>query len=212
MMRTVLFPAALPSATAAILAAALGWTGLCQSALGAPEASTKERPNILYIFTDDQSRRSIGAYPEAHPWVKTPNIDRLAENGLRFTHCYTGAWCQPSRTCMLTGKLQHAHNTVRITNYPMASYDPKALPFWPSVFRKNGYSTDRYTVPDCIEELYNLEDDPEELDNLAVRKKHHQRLLQFRKETEREFLEREGDFVKHLPRPSSPGSRRKSAW
>ena len=35
-------------------------------------------PNILYIFTDDQSRRSVSAYEQAHPWVKTPNIDRLA--------------------------------------------------------------------------------------------------------------------------------------
>jgi len=99
------------------------------------------RPNILYIFTDDQSRRSAGCYPEAHTWVETPNLDRLAAGGLRFTHCYPGAWCMPSRASMLTGKLQHAQDTLRITNYPMAEYDPEVLPFWPSMFRKNGYET-----------------------------------------------------------------------
>lgn len=99
------------------------------------------RPNILYIFTDDQSRRSVGCYPGAHPWVQTPHIDRLAGTGMRFSHGYTGAWCQPSRACMLTGRLQYAHDTLRISNYPMATYDPKVLRFWPSVFREHGYET-----------------------------------------------------------------------
>ena len=35
--------------------------------------------NILYIFTDDQSFRSVSCYPEAHSWISTPNIDRLAQ-------------------------------------------------------------------------------------------------------------------------------------
>ena len=48
------------------------------------------RPNILYIFTDDQSIRTISCYPEAHTWVKTPNIDKLAKEGVRFSYCYTG--------------------------------------------------------------------------------------------------------------------------
>lgn len=107
--------------------------------LAAVTQADSARPNILYIFTDDQSKRSVSCYAEAHSWVKTPNIDRLAKDGLRFTHCYTGAWCQPSRACMLTGKLQYSLNTLRVTNYPMAAYDPEALPFWPSVFRENGY-------------------------------------------------------------------------
>lgn len=50
-----------------------------------------DRLNILYIFTDDQSTRSVSAYPESHSWVHTPNIDRLANSGMRFSNCYTGA-------------------------------------------------------------------------------------------------------------------------
>src|SRR5262249_16905033 len=56
-----------------------------------------ERPNILFLFSDDQSPRTVGCYPQSWPWVKTPNMDRLAKSGIRFTHCYLGSWCMPSR-------------------------------------------------------------------------------------------------------------------
>lgn len=113
-------------------------TGLLSAAGKSPEA---KRPNILYIFTDDQSIRSVSCYPEAHDWVKTPNIDQLASEGVRFTYCYTGAWCMPSRVTALTGLLQHGAQSLKLKKYPMATYDPEKLPFWPSVFRKNGYKT-----------------------------------------------------------------------
>ena len=100
-----------------------------------------EQPNILYIFTDDQSVRSVSAYEKARSWVSTPHIDRLAKSGVRFTQCYTGTWCQPSRASALTGLLQHRLDSIKVTKYPMASYDPKKLPFFPSVLRKNGYET-----------------------------------------------------------------------
>ena len=100
-----------------------------------------EQPNILYIFTDDQSIRSVSAYKDARPWANTPHIDQLAKSGMRFTQCYTGTWCQPSRASALTGVLQHRLDSIRITKYPMASYDPKKLPFFPKILRKNGYET-----------------------------------------------------------------------
>jgi arylsulfatase A-like enzyme len=108
---------------------------------GAARADEASRPNILYIFTDDQSHRTVGCYPEAHDWVETPHLDALASAGLRFTHCYNGAWCQPSRASMLTGKLAHALDSLRFSDYPLADYDPNALPFWPARFRKQGYRT-----------------------------------------------------------------------
>ena len=76
-------------------------------ALSLAPAAAGERPNILYVFTDDQSVRTVGCYPEAHAWVRTPNIDALAREGVRFATCYTGAWCMPSRATALTGKLPH---------------------------------------------------------------------------------------------------------
>ena len=49
-----------------------------------------ERPNILFIFTDDQSHRTVSCYEDARGWAKTPNIDRLAKEGIRFKHAFAG--------------------------------------------------------------------------------------------------------------------------
>jgi arylsulfatase A-like enzyme len=106
------------------------------------EASATKRPNILFIFTDDQSHRTVSCYPEAYDWVNTPNIDALAKKGVRFTHAYMGTWCMPSRATMLTGHHQFGVESMRMQGtYPGSVYDPQKCPFWPRVFRKNGYST-----------------------------------------------------------------------
>jgi arylsulfatase A-like enzyme len=120
----------------------LGGAPLCFSVPAFSVVKKQRPPNILYIFTDDQSIRSVSCYPQAHPWIKTPHIDKLAEQGVRFTHCYTGAWCMPSRATALTGKLQHGIESMRMTGeYPNSTYDPEECPFWPKIFRQNGYTT-----------------------------------------------------------------------
>jgi arylsulfatase A-like enzyme len=101
-----------------------------------------KRPNILLIYTDDHSYRTIGCYPQAYPWVKTPNIDALAEKGVRFEYAYIGTWCMPSRATMLTGHHQFGVNSMRMEGeYPGSAYDPAKAPFWPKVFREQGYCT-----------------------------------------------------------------------
>jgi len=101
-----------------------------------------DRPNILFILTDDQSHRAVSAYPEAHPWVKTPNIDRLAAMGVRFASAYVGAWCMPARVSLLSGRLAHGVDSMRMDGpYPGVSYDPEKTPFWPKKLRENGYRT-----------------------------------------------------------------------
>lgn len=100
------------------------------------------KPNILFIYTDDHSHRTLSCYPEAYPFCKTPNIDSLAENGVRFRYAYIGTWCMPSRATLLTGHYQHGIESMRMEGkYPGSEYDPEACPFWPSVFRANGYQT-----------------------------------------------------------------------
>ena len=107
-----------------------------------PAAAGKQPPNVLFIYTDDQSSRTVSCYPEAYPWVKTPNIDALAAAGVRFSHAYIGSWCMPSRATMLTGHHQHGIESMRMEGkYPGSAYDPKKCRFWPSVFRENGYHT-----------------------------------------------------------------------
>jgi len=108
----------------------------------ASAAATPERPNILFIYTDDHSHRTVGAYPEAYPWVRTPAMDRLASQGVRFEYAYIGTWCMPSRATLLTGFHQFGVESMRMEGpYPGSTYDPEVLPFWPKVFRENGYFT-----------------------------------------------------------------------
>ncbi len=126
----------------------VGWFVLCLLALGgwvvdpARAAGANKRPNILFIFTDDHSYRTVGCYPQAYPWVRTPVIDRLAQQGVRFESAYNGSWCMPSRATLLTGHHQFGVESMRMEGpYPGSAYDPAKCPFWPSVFRRNGYVT-----------------------------------------------------------------------
>lgn len=114
--------------------------GLAGRAAAAP--ATPDRPNILFIYTDDHSHRTLSCYPEAYPWVRTPNIDRLASGGVRFTAAYNGAWCMPSRATLLTGHHQHGIESMRMEGtYPGSEYDPDKCPFWPKEARRGGYAT-----------------------------------------------------------------------
>ena len=70
-------------------------------------APGEERPNFLFLFSDDQTFRALGCLGELE--VKTPNLDRLAKRGTLFTHCFnqggwSGAVCVPSRTMLITGR------------------------------------------------------------------------------------------------------------
>ena len=64
------------------------------------------RPNIILIYSDDHARAAISAY--GSPYIKTPNIDRLAKEGTLYTRHYsTNPLCAPSRAAILTGKYSH---------------------------------------------------------------------------------------------------------
>lgn len=58
------------------------------------------RPNIILIMADDMGFSDVGCYGSE---IQTPNIDRLAKEGIRFTRMYNNAWCSPSRASLLTG-------------------------------------------------------------------------------------------------------------
>lgn len=120
-----------------IVAAMASGSGPLLEASGAAD-----RPNILLIYTDDQPYKTVGCYSEAPDWVQTPNIDRLASRGVRFHRSYLGSWCMPSRASILTGRLPHGIESMRMEGeYPGSTYDPSQSPFWPSVFRGQGYHT-----------------------------------------------------------------------
>jgi len=103
---------------------------------------TPARPNVLFIYTDDHSYRTVSCYPEAYPWAKTPNIDAIAQRGVRFSAAYIGTWCMPSRASLLTGHYQFAVESMRMEGpYPGCEYDAAKCPFWPREMRKHGYFT-----------------------------------------------------------------------
>ncbi|MDE0770265.1 MAG: sulfatase-like hydrolase/transferase, partial [Opitutaceae bacterium] len=68
-----------------------------------------DKPNILFIFSDDHAWQSIGAYGgRLKDVANTPNIDKLASEGMLFRKCYVAnALCGPSRAAILTGKYGH---------------------------------------------------------------------------------------------------------
>jgi len=95
----------------------------------------EERPNLLWIMTDAQRRDSIGAY--GNPFVKTPNLDRLAEGGVRFNRCYIASSpCSPSRACLLTGLYVHTNGVVRC-----GIVLPDSVPTLGDVLKAEGYRT-----------------------------------------------------------------------
>ena len=60
------------------------------------------KPNVVVLFTDDQGTLDAGCYGAKH--LKTPNIDKLAETGIRFTQAYAHTVCCPARAALLTGR------------------------------------------------------------------------------------------------------------
>jgi arylsulfatase A len=64
--------------------------------------SAADKPNILFILTDDQGWTTLSSYGNTH--IQTPNIDRLAKQGMRFTDAYATPQCTPTRATLLTGQ------------------------------------------------------------------------------------------------------------
>ena len=81
---------------------------MATSAIGAPK---KQAPNIIFIMSDDHAAHAISAY--GSKVNKTPQIDRLADQGMRFDHCFcTNSLCAPSRAVILTGKYSHLNGVI----------------------------------------------------------------------------------------------------
>ncbi|RKX39881.1 MAG: sulfatase [Verrucomicrobia bacterium] len=97
-----------------------------------------DRPNIVWIFSDDHSYQTIGAYGgRLQKLDPTPNIDRLAREGMRFDRAYVGnSICAPSRATLLTGK--HSHMNGKYDNRVPFNHDQQQFQ---KILRENGYQT-----------------------------------------------------------------------
>lgn len=73
----------------------------------------KGAPNVLYIVLDDVGYAALGCY--GSPVIKTPHMDKLAKNGVRYSNFHTTALCSPSRSCFMTGRNHHSNAMACIT-------------------------------------------------------------------------------------------------
>lgn len=98
------------------------------STVSSAAASEKQPPNIVFIIADDLGYKELGCYGQKY--IKTPNIDRLATDGIRFTQFYAGnAVCAPSRCNLLTGK-HPGHAYVRNNGKPTYVQQMKEKEGW----------------------------------------------------------------------------------
>ncbi len=103
---------------------------------GTEFAPPRRPPNVIFILADDLGYGDLGCYGQSK--IKTPNIDRLARSGVRFTQCYAGSTvCAPSRCCLMTG-LHTGHAFVRgNARVPLRPGENSVA----GVFRSAGYAT-----------------------------------------------------------------------
>jgi len=121
---------------------------LCLFCSCQPDSTVPTKPNIIYILADDLGYGELGSYGQTK--IKTPNLDRMAAEGIRFTQHYSGSpVCAPSRCTLLTGK--HTGHAYIRDNYEVGGWGPDEpegqLPLRPEevtigeMLKEAGYAT-----------------------------------------------------------------------
>jgi len=121
-----------------------------RGAAAADAEGAKDRPNLLWITAEDISP-ALGCYGDAY--ARTPNLDRLAAEGVRYTGAFASApICSPARSCLITGVLASSLGTMHLRSvYPI----PRFVRAWPGALREAGYYTTNNVKTD-----YNTADEP----------------------------------------------------
>jgi arylsulfatase A-like enzyme len=120
------------------IAASLGLTAIAP--LVCSQQTGPQRPNIIYIMSDDHAWQAISAYGgPLKEYAPTPNIDRIAASGMRFNRCLvTNSISGPCRAVILTGKYSHLNGFVANEGQP--PFDGSQQTF-PKLLQKSGYNT-----------------------------------------------------------------------
>lgn len=108
-----------------------------------PRRSAEGAPNVLFVILDDTGFGQLGCYGSP---IATPNLDRLAAGGLRYSNMHTTALCSPSRSCVLTGRNHHSNHMAGITEISTGfpgydGYIPFENGFLPEMLLGHGYNT-----------------------------------------------------------------------
>ena len=128
----------LRAAGAGAMSLAMG--GCASSLAGSADTRSEERPNIVFIVVDDMGWADLGCYGGKQ--IKTPNINRMAKEGIRFTDAYSGCTvCAPARSVLMTG-LHMGHTSVRGNTGGIALRDEDVTVA--EVLKRSGYATGGY--------------------------------------------------------------------
>lgn len=111
-------------------------------------AAEKDKPNIIFILVDDMGYSDIGCYGGE---VQTPNLDRMAANGMRFTSMYNTSKCFPSRKCLLTGVYAQQCDMTKIYKGGLKNAVTLA-----NLLKSDGYRTLAVGKHHSSKSLYNL--------------------------------------------------------
>ena len=108
-----------------------------------PLRAREGTPNVLFLVLDDTGYGQLGCYGSP---IETPNLDSLAEDGLRYTNMHTTALCSPTRACILTGRNHHSNGMACITElatgYPGYNGNvPFENGFLSEILLQQGYNT-----------------------------------------------------------------------
>src|SRR6266436_8100994 len=109
-----------------------------------PSAQAARTPNVVLVLMDDLGYGDLGSY--GAPDVRTPNIDRLAREGVRLTDAYAnGAVCTPTRTALITGRYQQRAGFEWVLTLARPADRDLGLPAMgtslPALLKTNGYAT-----------------------------------------------------------------------
>ena len=108
------------------------------AATAALHAAEPKRPNIVFIFSDDHAYQAISAYNDPRKLIETPNLDRIAKEGMRLDRCLvTNSICGPSRATVLTGKYSHKNGFYNNSN---SKFDGSQVTA-PKLLQAAGYQT-----------------------------------------------------------------------
>ncbi|MHC4618953.1 MAG: sulfatase-like hydrolase/transferase [Planctomycetota bacterium] len=113
-------------------AVAFGMPGCAGSSDRPAPGLSKKKPNIVFIMADDVGREVLGCYGGTS--YNTPNLDKLAATGIRFTHCYSSPVCAPSRVKIMTGR-------YNFRNYVKWGHIPPTEITFGHVLKDAGYAT-----------------------------------------------------------------------
>ncbi len=105
--------------------------------LGTAAAAPAAKPNLIFILADDLGIGCVSSYGADH--FQTPNVDSLAQSGLRFTHCYSSPLCGPTRALLMTGR--YAYHTGMTGNATGALLKPAREIMMPRMLKPAGYVT-----------------------------------------------------------------------